>query len=167
MSFDAKQRTYRHRNEITVALRMSGSAEPVAATVFASLGERASDLMNDARAFIPVRLASGETMIVEKSQIASIVEAAAAGRQEAPNSNLHGEDFSGEPKLQEKPLKSFDVYAALKIAPTATNEEVRTAYKARMKEYHPDKVAHLGQELQDLAHRKVLEIQAAYARLRK
>jgi DnaJ like chaperone protein len=36
-----------------------------------------------------------------------------------------------------------------------------------MKEYHPDKVAHLGEELQELAHRKVLEIQKAYQQLTK
>ena len=34
-------------------------------------------------------------------------------------------------------------------------------------EYHPDKVAHLGEELQELAHRKALEIQQAYRQLRK
>ena len=144
MSFDAKQRTYRHRNEINVTLRMSGAAAPVAATVFASLGERASDLMNDTRAFIPVRLASGETMIVAKSQIASITEETADPCEEKPKSKLHGEDFSAAPKLQENALKPFDVYAALKIAPTATNEEVRAAYKARMKAVHPDALAALG-----------------------
>jgi DnaJ-domain-containing protein 1 len=36
-----------------------------------------------------------------------------------------------------------------------------------MHEYHPDKVAHLGKELQQLAHRKALEIQQAYQQLRK
>ena len=72
-AFDGKQRTYRHRNEIGVVLRLAAAGEePVRATVFTSLGERASDLLNDARAFLPVRLASGETMIIAKSQIASI-----------------------------------------------------------------------------------------------
>ena len=36
-----------------------------------------------------------------------------------------------------------------------------------MSEYHPDKVAHLGEELQELAHRKALEIQEAYRQLAK
>ncbi len=35
-----------------------------------------------------------------------------------------------------------------------------------MKEYHPDKVAHLGEELQELAHKKSLDIQRAYQQLR-
>ncbi|PQA85525.1 J domain-containing protein [Hyphococcus luteus] len=142
-AFDAKQRTYRHRNEICVTLRMSTSEEPVAATVFASLGERASDLLNDSRAFIPVRLASGETMIIAKSQIASITEKETEA-QDKKKSNLHGEDFSGEPKLEEKPMKPFDAYAALRVAPSASDEEIRSAYKARMKAVHPDRLSSLG-----------------------
>ena len=143
MSFDAKQRTYRHRNEIHVMLRMSNSEKPVGATVFASLGERASDLLNDARAFLPVRLASGETMIVAKSQIASIIENAEPA-EEKQKSKLHGEDFSGGEKLEDKGLQAFDAYATLRVAPTASNDEIRTAYKTRMKAVHPDRLADLG-----------------------
>jgi hypothetical protein len=37
----------------------------------------------------------------------------------------------------------------------------RIAYRARIAEYHPDKVAHLGQELRELAARKALTINLA------
>ena len=60
----------------------------------------------------------------------------------------------------------FDPYQVLGIAPSASPEAIKAAYKARMSEYHPDKVAHLGEELQDLAHHKALEIQQAYQLLR-
>ncbi len=60
---------------------------------------------------------------------------------------------------------SFDPYKVLGIPPSATREAIRAAYKARMQEYHPDKVDHLGEELQELAHRKALEIQKAYQQL--
>ncbi|MBW2267255.1 MAG: DnaJ domain-containing protein [Deltaproteobacteria bacterium] len=60
---------------------------------------------------------------------------------------------------------SFDPYEVLGIPPAASGEAIRAAYKARMKEYHPDKVASLGAELQELAHRKSLEIQRAYQQL--
>lgn len=138
-AFDSKQRTFRHRNEISIMLVMSNSDKPVAATVFASLGERASDLLNDSRAFIPVRLGSGETIIVAKTQIASIMENEAACEDPA-KSKLYGEDFSSEPKLQDKP---FDAYATLRVTPAATNDEIRMAYKARMKAVHPDRLASL------------------------
>ena len=60
---------------------------------------------------------------------------------------------------------AFDPYAVLRIPASASPEAIRAAYKARMKEYHPDKVAMLGEELQELAHRKSLEIQRAYRQL--
>jgi hypothetical protein len=60
-----------------------------------------------------------------------------------------------------------DPYAVLGIPAAASAEAIQAAYKARMQEYHPDKVAHLGEELQQLAHRKALEIQQAYQQLRR
>jgi uncharacterized membrane protein YkvA (DUF1232 family) len=68
----------------------------------------------------------------------------------------------GQPAASED---QFDPYEVLSIPPSATREAIRAAYKARMKEYHPDKVAFLGEELQELAHRKSLEIQKAYEQL--
>ncbi len=62
---------------------------------------------------------------------------------------------------------SFDPYQILGIDSSASGKEIQTAYKARMHEYHPDKVAHLGEELQKVAHRKAVEIQQAYEQLRK
>ena len=44
----------------------------------------------------------------------------------------------------------------------ATLDEIRTAYKRLMSQYHPDKVASLGVELQELAERKSKEIAVAY-----
>ena len=67
----------------------------------------------------------------------------------------------------EAPKSSVDPYQILGIDSSASGEEIRTAYKARMHEYHPDKVAHLGEELQKVAHRKAVEIQQAYEQLRK
>jgi DnaJ like chaperone protein len=60
-----------------------------------------------------------------------------------------------------------DPYAILEISRGASQEEIQSAYRARMREYHPDKVAHLGEELQKLAHRRSVEIQQAYQRLRR
>ncbi len=67
----------------------------------------------------------------------------------------------------EAPKGSFDPYEILRIDSSASGEEIQAAYKARMHEYHPDKVAHLGEELQKVAHRKAIEIQRAYEQLRK
>ncbi len=63
--------------------------------------------------------------------------------------------------------RPFDPYEVLGIASSASREAIQAAYKARMNEYHPDKVAHLGEDLQKLAHRKSLEIQQTYQQLRR
>ncbi|MBW2295612.1 MAG: DnaJ domain-containing protein [Deltaproteobacteria bacterium] len=60
-----------------------------------------------------------------------------------------------------------DPYAVLGISRGADQQEIQSAYRARMSEYHPDKVAHLGEDLQKLAHDRSLEIQQAYKRLRR
>ena len=67
----------------------------------------------------------------------------------------------------EAPKSSFDPYEILSIDSSASGDEIRSAYRTRMHEYHPDKVAHLGEELQKVAHRKTVEIQQAYEQLRK
>jgi len=53
-------------------------------------------------------------------------------------------------------------HQVLEIAPNASPSEIRTAYRRRMSQYQPDKVASLGSELQALAERKSREISTAY-----
>ncbi|HEY8516095.1 MAG TPA: J domain-containing protein [Candidatus Binatia bacterium] len=60
---------------------------------------------------------------------------------------------------------AWDPYAVLGVARDASAEEIARAYREQMKLYHPDRVAGLGRELQELAHRKAVEIQRAYAEL--
>jgi len=59
----------------------------------------------------------------------------------------------------------FDAYAVLGISREASPEEIRMAYHREMGNYHPDKVAHLGKELQELAKTKAQEINRAYEEL--
>jgi Restriction endonuclease/DnaJ domain len=60
---------------------------------------------------------------------------------------------------------SFDPYAVLGVSHHASAEEIRAAYHREMVNYHPDKVAHLGKELQELAKTKTQEINRAYEEL--
>ena len=57
---------------------------------------------------------------------------------------------------------AFDPYLVLEIERNAGWEDIKRAYRERIKEYHPDKVAHLGAELRALAERKAKEINRAY-----
>ncbi len=56
----------------------------------------------------------------------------------------------------------MDPYTILEVSPQASPEEIKAAYRRAVSRYHPDKVAHLGQEFQELAHKKLLAIQEAY-----
>jgi DnaJ-domain-containing protein 1 len=53
----------------------------------------------------------------------------------------------------------FDV---LLVAPSASADEIKQAYRRRMAEYHPDKVSQLGVDLRLLADAKTKEINIAY-----
>ncbi|MFA5418921.1 MAG: TerB family tellurite resistance protein [Bacteroidales bacterium] len=53
-------------------------------------------------------------------------------------------------------------YKILEIEPSATNEEVKKAYRELAKKYHPDKVAHLGEEVKKAAEEKIMQLNAAY-----
>ena len=58
-----------------------------------------------------------------------------------------------------------DPHTVLGVQRGATRAEVKAAYKERMREYHPDKVAHLGAELRALAEAKAKQINAAFEAL--
>ena len=53
-------------------------------------------------------------------------------------------------------------YAVLGISPSATDDEVKTAYRRMAMKNHPDKVATLGPEVQKAAEEKFRQIQDAY-----
>jgi restriction system protein len=61
--------------------------------------------------------------------------------------------------------RAFDPYAILGVSRTASPEDIRAAYRREMANYHPDKVAHLGRDLQELANAKAQAINRAYQEL--
>ena len=62
--------------------------------------------------------------------------------------------------------KPLDPWEVLEVEPGASSEEIQAAYKAQLLKYHPDRVSHLGDEFQQLAHRKTLAIRQAYTILK-
>ena len=58
-------------------------------------------------------------------------------------------------------------YKILEIDPSATDEEVKKAYRRMAVKYHPDKVSYLGEEYQKSAKEKFQKIQEAYDQIRK
>ena len=53
-------------------------------------------------------------------------------------------------------------YKILGISKSATNDEVKKAYRSMAKQHHPDKVSHLGDDIKEKAKEKFQQIQQAY-----
>lgn len=73
----------------------------------------------------------------------------------------------GDETAETSKSEPLDPWQVLQLEPGASPEEIHAAYKAQLLKYHPDRVSHLGDELQQLAHRKTLAIRQAYTILNK
>lgn len=58
-------------------------------------------------------------------------------------------------------------YKILEIETTATDEDVKKAYRRMAMKYHPDKVSHLGDDFQKAAHEKFQSVNKAYENIKK
>ena len=63
--------------------------------------------------------------------------------------------------------KVDDAYTILGIDPSASDDEVKKAYREMAKKNHPDKVAYLGDDVRKAAEKKFQEINDAYDRIKK
>ncbi len=57
-------------------------------------------------------------------------------------------------------------YKVLNISPTATDEDVKKAYRKMAVKYHPDKVDYLGEEIKKAAENKFQQLNAAYEKIK-
>ncbi len=83
-----------------------------------------------------------------------------------------GTSSAGTEKTEEPPPRTDrtqeeDPYEILGLQPGASVAEIRAAHKRLAAQYHPDKVQHLGEEFQQLAHERFVAIQKAYDSLTK
>ena len=58
-------------------------------------------------------------------------------------------------------------YLILEIKKTASNDELKKAYRKMVKKYHPDKLQHLGEEHVKGAEEKFKQVQKAYEQIQK
>jgi hypothetical protein len=58
------------------------------------------------------------------------------------------------------PFTNF--YELLGVAPAASQEDVKQAFRQQIARYHPDKVQHLGKEFQEMASGRAAELTQAY-----
>lgn len=58
-------------------------------------------------------------------------------------------------------------YTILEIDPSASDQEIKRAYRKMAAKFHPDKVSHLGKEFQEMAEEKFKAISEAYEQIKK
>ncbi|PKP05017.1 MAG: molecular chaperone DjlA [Bacteroidetes bacterium HGW-Bacteroidetes-6] len=58
-------------------------------------------------------------------------------------------------------------YKVLEVEPTATNDEIRKAYRRMAMKYHPDKVAHLGDDVMKSANEKFQAVNRAWNQIKE
>lgn len=88
----------------------------------------------------------------------------ASGKAERriPGGGSEKEEVPGE---RPQAAAAGDPYEVLGLPGTATQEEIKHAYRELAKKYHPDKVSHLGEEFKRMADKRFKEIDAAYQAL--
>ena len=111
------------------------------------------DVLNGGGAFLEFEPYGGERSYIAKAQIASIKM---LGVPKLPNLNARLKDYDG-----------FDPYAVLGIKPGATREDIRQAYFALAKTYHPDRyaTAELPTEVIEYLFAMARRVNAAHAAL--
>lgn len=60
-----------------------------------------------------------------------------------------------------------DPFTILGVEPSASDDEIREAYREKSKKNHPDLVTHMSSDFQKLAEEKLKEINWAYSKIRK
>lgn len=59
-------------------------------------------------------------------------------------------------------MTAAEACSILGVGQTASREEIRAAFREQIKKYHPDRVAHLGDEFREIADQKSKAINKAY-----
>ncbi|HOY31838.1 MAG TPA: TerB family tellurite resistance protein [Bacteroidales bacterium] len=83
----------------------------------------------------------------------------------ASNLRISQADFNSIKAMFVKETDS--AYKILEVDPSVSDEELKKAYRKMALKYHPDKVSHLGQEMQKAANEKFQQVNAAYEEIKK
>ena len=106
---------------------------------------------------LAVANADGEIHALELQTISSI----------AGYMSVQDADYQSILALYQRRKDTNWAYTALEITPSATNEEVKKAYRRMAMKYHPDKVANAGEEIRQQATDKFRAINEAYEHIKQ
>lgn len=96
-----------------------------------------------------------------------VTEEITALREVALDLGLSEADLDSMLNLHDASSSLDAAYKVLGVAPTATDDEIKTAYRKLALKNHPDRVASLGEDVRKAAEKKFQEINAAMETVRK
>jgi DnaJ-domain-containing protein 1 len=102
------------------------------------------------------------TTLIVYGLLAWIVYQLWAGSKSKPRAKPAAKPAPKTAARPKPPKKARAAHEVLGVDADAAPDDIRRAYQQRMREYHPDRVAGLAEELQELAERRAKEINAAY-----
>lgn len=91
------------------------------------------------------------------------------GRYQTYNSGQRGYGYGGYSGSQQTYKPSYNLendYKILEIDSSATDDEVKKAYRKQAMKHHPDKVSHLGEVIRKAAEEKFQKLNEAYERIK-
>jgi DnaJ-class molecular chaperone len=94
--------------------------------------------------------------------VSFLIEAFGAKNKSAEDAGSSSADESL--RSSDKNVREPMWFEVLGVAPTASTDEIKAAYRKRVRQYHPDRVEGMGFELRQIAEQKMKQLNAAYDR---
>jgi DnaJ-domain-containing protein 1 len=134
------------KEKMSVEMEIDGGAR-LMGHMFVAQNQRIPDLLNDDRDFLPFETTEGLITIIRKSTI----------RRVTPMNQITLPDVGADP------------YEIFGVAPSASDEEIKSVYHRKVQECHPDKLIAMGMpaEFVQLANEKLARINDAHDRIQE
>jgi len=134
------------KEKLSVEMEIDGGAR-LMGHMFVAQNQRIPDLLNDDRDFLPFETTEGLITIIRKSTI----------RRVTPMNQITLPEITSDP------------YEIFGLAPSASDEELKSVWHRKVQECHPDKLIAMGMpaDFVQLANEKLARINDAYDRIQE
>ena len=103
--------------------------------------------------------------IIKDKQCSSLFEIVAVNDLTDPKTLAHLFKYDSIQGMFKEDLES--AYNVLGISSNSSNQDIKRAYRKMANKYHPDKIAHLGDDFKDIAQEKFKSVTEAYHKIKK